>query len=265
MKAAATTHTTLTSLICQIFSSQNRIVTIYLVTGLKAEKVKDLEEGQSVAVKKFFKGEAIQFGWSTMKHNLGFFIGLLIAAGLFIYTPEIIGWLIEERAPVVSIIFSVASSVLELIIGMGLIRIALKFTDKIEASFGDLFSCLPLFFKYLFSSILYGLIVFAGIILLIIPGIIWGIKFQFYSYFIVDKGLGPIESLKRSSLITKGVKWNLFLFGLLLAGINLLGVLALFIGLFATIPTSMVATAFVYRKLLIQTESVQISVTSQEE
>jgi uncharacterized membrane protein len=91
-------------------------------------------------------------------------------------------------------------------------------------------------------------------ILLIIPAIIWGIKFRFFSYFIIDKGAGPIEALKRSSSITMGAKWDLFLFGLLLIGINILGFLALVIGLFATIPTSMVAIAFVYRKLLTQAE-----------
>ena len=93
--------------------------------------------------------------------------------------------------------------------------------------------------------------------MLIIPGIIWGIKFQFFSYFIVDKGLGPIEALKRSSTITKGAKWDLFLFGLLVWLINLLGALCLLVGLFATIPTTGVAMAFVYHKLLTQTEIAQ--------
>ena len=122
-----------------------------------------------------------------------------------------------------------------------------------------------MFFKYLIGSILYGLIVFAGTILLIIPGIIWGIQFCFYDYFIIDKGLGPIEALKRSSAITRGVKWDLFVFSLILLGINLLGALCLLIGLFATIPTTMVAIAFVYRKLLAQAEIAHVSETSLEE
>lgn len=54
---------------------------------------------------------------------------------------------------------------------------------------------------------------------------------------------------KKSSLITRGVKWDLFLFDLLLTLINFLGTLCLLIGLFATIPTSMMTTVFVYRKL----------------
>ena len=95
----------------------------------------------------------------------------------------------------------------------------------------------------------YNLIVL-GIILLIILGIILAIKFQFFGYFIVDKGDGPIEALKKSSAITTGAKWNLFLLYLLLLLINLLGAIFLLIGLFVTIPTTMVAIAFVYRKLL---------------
>jgi uncharacterized membrane protein len=72
---------------------------------------------------------------------------------------------------------------------------------------------------------------------------------MFFSYFVVDQELGPIEALKRSAEITQGVKGDLFLLGLALGGINLLGAVALLIGLFATIPTAMLATAFVYRRL----------------
>jgi len=49
---------------------------------------------------------------------------------------------------------------------------------------------------------------------------------------------------------------DLFLFNLLLILINLLGAICLLIGLFVTIPTTMVAWAFVYRRLLAQTEIV---------
>ena len=208
-------------------------------------------------IQKFSKSEAIRFGWNTMKSNLGFFVGLLIIAGLIYYLPGIIAELLKEKAPIISFIITITSWVLSLVIQMGLIKIALRFSNNEKGEFADLFSCFPLFFKYLFASLLYGLIVIGGIILLIIPGIIWGIKFQFFSYFIVDKGLGPIEALKRSSTITKGAKWDLFLFGLLVWLINLLGALCLLVGLFATIPTTGVAMAFVYHKLLAQTEIAQ--------
>jgi uncharacterized membrane protein len=92
-----------------------------------------------------------------------------------------------------------------------------------------------------------------GLILLIIPGIIWAIKFSLCFYFVIDKGLGPIEALKASSRTTMGIKWQLFGFGILCGLINFLGLLCLFIGGFATYPTVLVANVLVYRQLLAQT------------
>ena len=56
-----------------------------------------------------------------------------------------------------------------------------------------------------------------------------------------------------SSAITRGAKWSLLLLGIFLAAVNLLGVLALFVGLLWTIPTTLVASTSVYRKLLART------------
>lgn len=218
-----------------------------------------------MTAEKFSINEAIRFGWNTMKSNLGFFIGLLILVFLFSSLSSIIAAKATEANIFLGIIFYIADFSLSIIISIGLVKIALRFCDNEKGRFADLFSQYPLFPQYLVGSILYGLIVFAGTILLIIPGIIWGIQFCLYDYFIVDKGLGPIEALKRSSAITRGVKWDLFGFFLILSGINLLGALCLLIGLFVTIPTTMVALAFVYRKLMAQAENVQVPETSLEE
>ena len=215
-----------------------------------------------MTTKNFSKGEAVRFGWNIMKSNLGFFIGLLIVAALLYIVPSIIAERVAKENVLLGAIFHIGDGVLSIIISIGLIKIALRFCDNEKGTFADLFTQYRLFFKYLFGSTLYVLIVIGGMILLIIPGFIWAIKFWFYDYFIVDKGVGPIEALKRSSAITKGIKWNSFVFFLLLGGINLVGALCLLIGLFATIPTTLVAAAFVYRKLLAQTEIAEIPETS---
>ena len=93
---------------------------------------------------------------------------------------------------------------------MGITKISLKILDGENGKYTDLFSCTALFFKYLGASILYGLIIFAGSLLFIIPGIIWAIRYQFCIYFVIDKGLRPIEALKMSSKIIKGNKRKLF-------------------------------------------------------
>lgn len=83
------------------------------------------------------------------------------------------------------------------------------------------------------------------------------IKFSLCFYFVVDKGLGPINALKASSRTTMNAKGALFFFGILCGLINLLGALCFGIGLFATVPTVMVAMALVYRQLSAQTPGLE--------
>lgn len=213
--------------------------------------------------KKFSKREAVRFGWQIFKQNLGFFIILSIVVGLISVVPHVISSLLEKESRslpfipldfIVSIV-STIGAVLGTIVSLGLIKISLNFCDNLKSKIADIFSQYRLFFKYLLASILYYLAVLVGSILLITPGIYLAIRLKFYDYFIVDRRSGIIESLKKSWLITQGSVWNLFLFRLLLGLINLLGLLALMVGLFATLPITMVATAFVYRKLLTQSET----------
>jgi len=204
------------------------------------------------APKGFSIGAAVKFGWGVMKNNLGFFIGLLVVVILINIAGAIVQGLTED--PVLSIIVGILSWIVSLLIGMGIIRIALRFCDGEKGRFGDLFSCYPLFFKFLFGVILYTLIVLGGTILLVVPGIIWGIKFKYFAYFIVDQGLGPIEALERSAEITRGAKWDLLGFWFVQVCIIWLGILCCFLGTFAAVPTVMVAQAVVYRELLAQTD-----------
>jgi len=203
-----------------------------------------------MTTKNFSKKEAIRFGWQTMKSNFWFFLGLLILVGLIQFGPNVIYNLLIKESPILAFTVYLIGWILSIIVGLGLIKISLNFCDNLKSKIVDLFSQYKLFFRVLFAGILYGLICLLGTILFIIPGIYLGIRFGFYDYFIVDKRTGVIESFKRSWQITKGNVWNLLLFGFLLMGINLLGALCLLIGLFATAPTTMVAIAFVYRKLL---------------
>jgi len=147
---------------------------------------------------------------------------------------------------------------------VGFLKVTLRFCDQEKGRLSDLFSQYRLFFKYFLAYILYGLIVLGGIILFIIPGIIWAIKFQFFPYLIIDKKLGPIEALKQSAAITQGVKWQLWVFSLATGVVNIIGALLLIVGLFVTIPVTMLATAFVYRKLLARTEIATVSQTASQ-
>ena len=197
----------------------------------------------------FPRAEALRFGWETAKKNVRFFIVvLLILAGVSFVFSAIDNSLTQDQV-FLRFIIGIANWVISSITGVGLVRIALNFVEKKESKYVDLFNHYDRTVNYMAASILYGLIVAVGIVLLIVPGIIWGIKFQFFTYFVVEKNMGPVQALKASWEMTKGIKWQLFVYGLITIGINILGALALFIGLLWTIPTTLLATAYLYKHL----------------
>ncbi len=201
-------------------------------------------------MKDFSIKEAVGFGFKIAKKNILFFLGIFV---ITILVSGINGSLqngLEEQvilAFLVSMIFWVISE----IIGMGILRINLKFVDGKKPGYKDLFVLnWEAIFNYIITVILVGLITFVGFILLIIPGIYLAIRLQYAGYLVVDKNLSPIKAIKNSWSMTKGHAWHLFVLGLALLGINILGILVIVIGLLITVPLSMVATAFVFRKLL---------------
>jgi len=231
-----------------------------------------------MTTKVFSISEALRFGWNTTKSNLGILIGFSIATLIIFRIPSIISNIAPENIFLGTISFVIAA-VLYLVVTMGMIKTALRLCDQEKARFSDFFSQYHLFFRYFFAIVLWGLITWVGMILLIIPGIIWGIKYFFCDYFVIDKKSKPIEALKQSAAITRGIKWQLFVFFVAIGFIGILGALPYLISLFVTFPAFMLvldglflsvgslialpintlATAFVYRKLLAQTEITPVS------
>ena len=212
----------------------------------------------------FDRNEAIRFGWDTTKKNLAFFIGILVISGIFQLIPEALNKFVLRPAKgnlilvLVVALITIGFYLVNLIVTMGLLRISLKFVDNEKPQITDLFSCAPLLLKYIISSILFAAIVALGLMLLIIPGIIMAIRLSFNFYFIVDKGVGPIEALKSSFNITRDNTGNLFIFGIIATLLNFLGALPFCIGLFITVPIVMVAYAYIYRQLVSGSSEIQI-------
>ena len=215
--------------------------------------------------------EALSFGWETFKKYPWFLIGVTLIVGVI---PYVIQYLLQlpfqtaeqagfnfgssydpnESWNPLMLIGTLASSLVSAYLTIGVIRISLKLLDSKKPEFADLYSAkAEEFIRYLIGSLLYGLIVIAGFILLIIPGIIFSLKYQYYSYLIVDKHLDPMEAIKQSGKITQGYKWKLFLFGIVVGLITILGFLALIVGILVAAPVTGLAQAYVYRKLASRT------------
>lgn len=197
----------------------------------------------------FSKREALSVGWQTFKKNWKLLVAVTIAIGPINILPSVLYPWSNQLNVWMSVVLSIVLWLLSELVSIGVIKIYLALTAKKQAGLSDLFKHWRLIFKFLAGSIVYGLVILVGFILLIIPGIILSVRLQYWSFVLVDKDVGPIAALKESWRITRGSTINLLLFGILIGLVNLLGALALGLGLLVAIPTTWLATANVYRKL----------------
>lgn len=76
------------------------------------------------------------------------------------------------------------------------------------------------------------------------------LKTNFFSYFILDKNMGPIEALSESLTRTTGLEFELFIIYAILALINLIGAILFGLGLLFTIPYSWLVVSVIYTRYL---------------
>jgi hypothetical protein len=204
-------------------------------------------------MKTFSIKEVLSVGWKAFKGNLSVFITFGVAM-LAIWFLEQVGLGIARHSgpmkAALSALVTLAARVGQIWLQVGLFRMALKLVDGQPISTDDFLKAHGDFLGYLLASVLYGLIVGAGMILLVVPGIYWAVRYWAYGYALVDEHVDPVAALKRSAVLTQGVKWEVLAFGLAAIGVNIVGALALGIGLFVTMPLTAVAGAKVYRILV---------------
>ncbi len=204
--------------------------------------------------KRFSIDEALRFGWRKMTENLGFFIVLILIAFLIGFFFSSFVSLFEKNLSSLSLIFTIGSVLFSVFMSIVYIRLAINIYDGDRGLIQDILSLsLPLFFKFLLANVLYYLIVAAGLILFIVPGFYFMVKYQFVLYLVVDKGMDVVPAFNMSSEITKGIKWRLFLFDLLIGLIIFIGLLLVLVGYLVAFPVVLMASIHVYRNLFSQT------------
>jgi uncharacterized membrane protein len=192
--------------------------------------------------------EALSIGWADWKRQPLGWTGVLLAALITPYIPGAVGTALGDEAGGLTFALMLLSFLLSSLIGLGLVRVSLRAQAGEKFELTDLYRDWRLLGKFLAASVLYELIIFGGILLLVIPGIVWSIKFQYFPYLILE-GKGPLEALKISGRLTEGQKWLLLALDLVLGGILALSVFTLGLGLLVAIPVTLVARAAVFRKL----------------
>lgn len=224
--------------------------------------------------------DPIVFGWRTAMANKGFCILFTLVMGALygtqVYLERVIGSESGTASMAESLFLYLTSALAGAIITLGGANVALLFYRGERPGLGDLFVSLRTILYNFAAEILFlvvvawpfvifGLFVFAstrfgmGILTTVtmvalgigavVYSILAALRYQFYSYLIVDFGVSPVRALRLSAQITKTHTPDVFGTNLRVLVVNLAGLLCLGVGLLFTVPASFIALGHRYAGL----------------
>lgn len=191
-------------------------------------------------------GEAFRAGWRGFVANI---IPLIVVALIVWAVTGIVNTWATSTGGFAEFFWRVVAFFVTQIVSIVWISLALAVVDGREISADTLLPDAPKLLAYIIASLIFSVMFGIGLVLLVVPGIIVAIVFGLYGYAVIDKGLDPIAALTHSRDITRGNRWEIFVFGLAAILLNVLGVLLLVVGVLVTSAVTLIAAAHVYRQL----------------
>ena len=184
-------------------------------------------------------GEYLSGSWDIFKQNGGGFIGFIFVV-----------FAINVVLAFIPILGGIASMVINAPLTAGAVIVALRIAKRRPISFNDFFLGFNMFLPLFLAGLLTGVLTGIGFLLLIIPGIYLAVAYAFTVPLIVERKLDFWEAMEGSrKLITK--QWfSMFVFILVLALINFVGVLILGVGVLVTAPWTLCCSVAAYQDIV---------------
>lgn len=186
---------------------------------------------------------ALQEGWAQTKRYFPSFAVLVLVSIVLSFLGNAFG------TGFFAGLWRLIIRLVDVAVTMVWIRFALSVEEGRAPDPAEVRPTLSHYLEYLLASIVYSVIVAVGLLLLIVPGVIWAVRFGLYPFFIIDQKLDTMAALKRSNAVVRGITGQLLVFALIVIGLNILGAIAFGLGLFVTMPLTAIAAAYVYRKV----------------
>lgn len=220
-------------------------------------------------------GAVVNWSWAKFQANMGqmiiaalaIFVGVLVVVGIWVVLSATLlessvecgyddagFYECESSGPgfIVTMLLSLLISGLLFlyaqIVGAGLIRGALGVTNGLPFKAADVFK-----FQNIGPVVITSLLVAAGVIvgsiLCYIPGLIFGFLTQYSLYFLTDKNLTPVDSIKASIDLVRNNLGPTIIWYLVSALIITVGAVVCGLGLLVAIPVVLLGTAYMYKSL----------------
>jgi uncharacterized membrane protein len=186
------------------------------------------------------------YGWQQLwKYFLHLFLVGVIVAVLSVPASGPVGreGMFDAGFAVVNLFIAAYGLLVLPIINYGGDWLYLRYMRDESPNIADIFSG---FKRNYLNIVLANLLVFAicgiGVLLFIVPGVIFACRLSFVSYLVMDKGLDPVAAIEKSWNMTRGHGWRIFGMYLLAIPLVLGGFVLLIVG--AVFALMWVATAF---------------------
>jgi uncharacterized membrane protein len=202
--------------------------------------------------------ESFSYGWKSLQDHFwpmaGIAAGALVISSIFNAASNA---LVAAQEMGVAGAVNVISFLVNAYVFAGALQLAFKLYDGGEVSMNDFKVRGKVYLNTLLAMILSALIVVGGLILLIVPGLIWLTTYYFSAYITVDKDMTARQALHESRLATKGDRWRIAGLMILAVLLNIAGLIAFIVGIFVTLPVTVMAYVYAYRKLAAKLEPAE--------
>jgi uncharacterized membrane protein len=195
----------------------------------------------------FTISDTVTYSWNATLRNFG----PLMLVSLVVFVGNALAILIGEANGTVGLdlAFNLIAVLVDLLLVLGLIRASLDVVQGRRPSVGEVFRPEGVG-PYLVASIFYLVGVYLGLVVLVLPGVVFGVIFQFYGYVVAEHpDVSAMTALRRSAEITKGTRLRLVGLAGVLFLVNVTGALVCVVGLVVTYAITAIAIAYTYRIL----------------
>jgi uncharacterized membrane protein len=192
---------------------------------------------------------SIRKGWNTFTKYPVHVVGAFVLGILLNYTQNILSAVLNNPEGFLALIIGIIGFVVSLLASLGMMAISLDFADGKKLDLNHYVKHTDKLVTFFFASMLTCVLVLAGLIALILPAIYIGIRLQFFTFFILDKNLGAVDSLKASWKLTEGRFFDLLGLWFVSLILNIVGLIAFIVGVFVSASVTSIATASAYRIL----------------
>lgn len=195
---------------------------------------------------------ALAVGWRHLTSRILLLMGVSTVAGVVMVVPAVVYAVVKElvhRNYFLLACLIVCGVLVPQLYYLGRIKVALRFVRNEAFTSDDFVTSLPLVFHYLLMLLCRGFILTIGYGAFFFPGLYFNARFEFAEFFIIDKKQNAFRAMISSWRITKSSVMMLLLFSVTRVFIEILGLVALVVGVVPAKWMTLTAFAFVYERL----------------